>query len=255
MRTSLLALSGSQRYPSYYQDSSSFLGKVHTKVLNLSCSFVYRYSHAYYNVTGWAENSQEMKDIASRALSDRFWQAGISSGTRDEFYAKVSGTKATFEGLASTLRGVIRNTREACYSVVYCMSSLTEQFYHYDELPGPLAEALFMDAGSLTPHQFSTMISMMRYLVDNCPSSRREQFLTPILSNLLIQVDNKVTTEWNKIAQKTQANSEEDDLDEEMKDESILRHFTYSCVFMIAGFLDPQRESKRLFSFVSLSVL
>ncbi|KAI9791463.1 MAG: hypothetical protein M1816_003807 [Peltula sp. TS41687] len=202
-----------------------------------------RYSHAYYNVQGWAENSQEMKDIVSRALSDRFWQAGISSGSKDEFYAKVSSTRATLEGLASALRGVIRNTRDACYSVIYCMSSLTEQFYFYDELPGPLAEALFTDAGSLTPHQFTTMISMMRYLVDNCPSSRREKFLTPILSNWLIQVDNKVTTEWNKISQTSQANSEDESLDKEMKDESILRQFTYSCVFMVAGLLDPERES------------
>lgn len=183
-------------------------------------------------------------EVANRMLHDRFWQAGISSGTRDDFYAKVSESKASLEGLASTARGIIRGIREQCYTAIYCMSSLGHQIYYYDELPGPLAEALFADVRALTPHQFSTMISMLRYLVDNCPSSRRQVFLTPILSNLFIHVDAKLTEEWSKVARRTEASSEDDDLTEEMKSESILRQFTYSCVMLVAGLLDPQRGSK-----------
>lgn len=201
------------------------------------------YSHSYHNVRTWADGSDALLAIGARAMNDRFWQSGISSGTRDDFYAKVSSTKATMEGFASTLRGALRSVREACYSLLYCMSRLQQQFYSYDDLPGPLARALFTDAAALSPHQFSTLISIARYIVDDCPKDRRELFLTPILSELFIQVDSKITSEWSEIEQKTLDNSEDDDLNEEMKEESVLRHLTYSGVLMVAGLLDPQRDS------------
>lgn len=202
------------------------------------------YSHAYHHISGWAHGSREMLTIASRTLSDRFWQAGISTGSRDDFYAKVSGTKATLEGLASSLRGVIRSIREACYSILYCMSKLEGQFYGYEGLPEPLAQALFADAAHLPSHQLATMITMVRHLIDDCPIHRREVFLSPLLSNLFAKLDSKITDEWKNIAQRAQANSLNDDLTEEMKDESVLRQLTNAGVVVLAGLLDPQRESK-----------
>ena len=54
-----------------------------------------------------------MRVIVSRLLTDRFWQAGISEGSKDDFYARVLEKKFTMEGFASTVRGAIRFVREA----------------------------------------------------------------------------------------------------------------------------------------------
>lgn len=204
-----------------------------------------RFSHTFYSTDKWTDGSPEVRTIASRALNDRFWQAGISSGTREEFYAKVSDTRATMEGFASTMRAAIRNVREACYSVLYCMSKLEQQFYSYDDLPEPLARALFEDAGALSCHQFSTLVTVTRYIVDGCPKDRRTAFLTPVLSGLLVQLDRRITDEWDKISRQIQNNAgDEEDLNEEMKDESILRQLSYSGVMMVAGLLDPSRQGE-----------
>lgn len=189
-----------------------------------------------------------MRPVVGRILSDRFWQAGISSGSRQEFYAKIASSKATIEGFSSSVRGKVRAVREACYSVLYSMSKLEEHFYGFEELPMPLSEALYRDSISLSSHQFSVLLNVSRCLIDDCPARFRARFLPPMMSTLFIQLDEKVTSEWDVI-QRRRNGMVDDDLTEEMKDESILRQLTYSAVIMVASLLDPNREGSSLFLF------
>lgn len=183
--------------------------------------------------------------MVARVLSDRFWQAGISDGSKDDFYARVIDKKSTLEGLASTIRGSVRFVRETAYAIIYCMSRLELQFYGFQGLPGPLANALFADSTWLSTHQQSNLLNLVRYLVDDCPVDYRSHFLPPLLSACFRQMDAKVNSEWEKMdAQQSVAADGEDGLKEEMKSESILRQVTYTGVVMMADFLDPTKQSK-----------
>ena len=64
-----------------------------------------------------------------------------------------------------------------------------------------------------------------------------------MLANLFTQIDKKITAEWDMI-EKRKTGVVDDNLTEEMKDESILRQLTYSAVVMLASLLDPQRGGK-----------
>ena len=185
-----------------------------------------------------------MEQIANRVLNDRFWQAGISTGTREDFYAKIASTKGTLEGFASSLRGVIRTVRETSYTILYCMSRLDKQFYMYDELPELLTKALCANADSLSAYQFTTLASTARLIILGCPEERRQAFLTPFLSELLGHIDFKVTSGWNAVMDRLAFQMENDDLSDEMRDESVLRQLTYLSVLMVSNFLDPNFESR-----------
>ncbi|KAI9676883.1 MAG: hypothetical protein M1817_006722 [Caeruleum heppii] len=200
------------------------------------------WAHAACNPGKWSDRP-EMHAIVTRTLQDRFWQAGISTGSRDDFYARVSGNRTTLEGFASSVRGAIRTIRETCYSILFAMSRLDRHFYGFEDLPSPLTRALFTDAQSLSSHQLSTMMNMVRYLIDDCPVGRRGPFLTPLLTTLFTELDNKISAEWELLGHKAQANAEDDNLTDEMRDESILRQLTYSTVMLVAGLLDPQRKN------------
>ncbi|TQV98289.1 hypothetical protein V2A60_007956 [Cordyceps javanica] len=91
------------------------------------------FAHATHNPENWTGLPNESRSMVSRVLSDRFWQAGISDGSKDDFYARVIDKKNTMEGLASTIRG---------YLVDDCPVDYRERF-----LP-PLLSACFrqMDA-------------------------------------------------------------------------------------------------------------
>lgn len=134
--------------------------------------------------------------------------------------------------------------REACYSILWCMSRLDVHFYGLEELPGPLALALFADAHALSSHQMSILLNMTRYIIDDCPTTLRAHFLTPLLASLFAQVDRKISGEWNELIEKGQITQGDDKLAEEMKEESILRQLTYTAVLIVAGLLDPQRPGE-----------
>lgn len=197
-----------------------------------------------HNPRNWTLLPEEMQSIVGRVLTDRFWQAGISEGSKDEFYARVMDKKGTLEGFASSIRGSVRFVRETCYAIIYCMSRLDLQFYGFEELPGPLAHALFTDSFCLSAHQVINLLNLVRYLVDHCPLALRDHFLPPLLATCFSQMDAKVGSEWEKLDRQQDVQSAAEELTEEMKAESILRQLTYTAVVMAADFLDPSRISK-----------
>lgn len=178
--------------------------------------------------------------MVGKVLTDRFWQAGISTGSRDDFYTRITTSKTTLEGFASSVRGKVRAARETCYSTLFSMSRLREHFYGFEELAVPLSEALLKDSIHLSSHQFSVLLNIARCLIDDCPVQFRGHFLPPMIATLFTQIDKKVTAEWDSIEQR-KAGLVDGDLTEEMKDESILRQLTYAAVVMVASLLDPQR--------------
>ncbi|KAK3690039.1 armadillo-type protein [Podospora appendiculata] len=202
-----------------------------------------RYAHACHDPKNWSLLPPEMQTVVGRVLTDRFWQAGISEGSKDDFYARVLDKKNTLEGLASTIRGSVRFVRETCYAIIYCMSRLDMQFYGFGELPGPLANSLFADSIWLSAHQIINLLNLVRYLVDHCPIELWGHFLPPLLATCFQQMDVKITSEWEKLGQREEIQAAADELTEEMKAESILRQLTYSAVIMVADFLDPARTA------------
>ncbi|KJZ72390.1 hypothetical protein HIM_08193 [Hirsutella minnesotensis 3608] len=203
-----------------------------------------RFAHACHNPENWNGLPGEMRPMVGRILSDRFWQAGISEGSKDDFYARVIDKKTTIEGLASTIRGSVRFVRETAYAIIYCMSRQDIQFYGFEGLSGPLANALFADSIWLSTHQQTSLLSLVRYLVDDCPVDHRDRFLPELMASCFRQMDAKINGEWEKMEQQQIVAADgEAGLREEMKAESILRQVTYTAVMMVADFLDPTKSN------------
>ena len=200
-------------------------------------------AQAFYDPDNWTGMTPGLKSVVRRIFTDRFWQVGISQGTRDDFYASIGGTRATLEGFASSIRATMRMLRESGYRLLYYMSQLGDLFYGLQELPEPLAKALFNDACALSPHQMALMVDTMRPIIENCPSECRNHFLPPILSALFEQVDRKASSEWERIERRESAATDDDDLAGEMKDESVLRQLTLASVMLVAGLLEPAKPS------------
>ncbi|KAI5292777.1 hypothetical protein KEM55_007513, partial [Ascosphaera atra] len=213
-------------------------------------------AHAFHNPQSFAGSPDYVRPLIVRVLTDRFWQAGISTGSKEEFYARVASSKDTLEGFSSATRGKVRAVRECCYSIIYSMSRLGAHFYAYEELAGPLAEALFRDAPHLSSHQFSVLLNVTRCIIDDCPARYRAHFLPPMISTLFAQIDKKLTSEWDSVERRKAGAAETGtdgsglgslgnanaSLTDEMKDESVLRQLTYSAVMEVANFLDPHRQ-------------
>jgi exportin-5 len=204
-----------------------------------------RHSQAFNNMANWAHLPQELQMVIKRTLQDRFWQSGISNESRDEFYARISGSKNSYEGFASNVRGTIRNVREQGYHILYLSTRFEEQFYGLTDLAEPLAQALFDDAEHLATNHLNALINLTTGLVQRCPPHYRASFLPPVLTRLFVKLDTKISNEWATISQVSQQTAEDDNLSEEMRKESVLRQLTYSTVSFVAFLFEHEKPSPR----------
>lgn len=202
-----------------------------------------RHAAAFHNLSNWSQLPDELQMVIKRTLQDRFWQSGISNESKDEFYARISGSKSSYEGFASTVRGTVRNVREHGYQVIYAMTRFDEHFYSFSELADPLADALLADADCLSANHLHPIINLVTGLVSRCPPHRRTTFLPPLLTKLFTVLDGKISSEWDAIrAANDQDGREDDELSDEMRMESVLRQLTYSMVSFVPFLLDYDRS-------------
>lgn len=200
-----------------------------------------RHATSFPNRENWSNFPPELQMVMQKMLVDRFWQAGISNESRDEFYARIAESGDTYEGFASAIRGIPRQIRDWCYHIVYGMTRFEEEFFGLKELPVPLAEALLTDASSLSTHHLQRLIALAERLVQRCPPHHRRHFMPPILSLFFSQTDKKISAEWEVIERSsTQSVEGEDQLSDEMKAESVLRATTYAVVSFASTLLDQR---------------
>jgi len=179
---------------------------------------------------------------------DRVWQSGISTESRDDFYARIRESRSTLEGLASTVRKAVREVRELSYWILHCMCQFGDIFYAIQDLPEPLAHALYADAHALSAHQLVTLLTLSAAVIDGCPTRLRSHFLPPLLIHLFKQLDVKISADWDLIGREALEDAAEETLDQEMKAESVLRQLTHSAVLMVSKLLDLQKQGTHITS-------
>ncbi|RVX75416.1 hypothetical protein B0A52_00769 [Exophiala mesophila] len=202
------------------------------------------YNHRLHDASSWPNVGPNLLPVIKRVLRDRYWQSGISGGSMSAFHNQVKQTRSTLEGFASSVRGRIRNNLEQCYSILHTLGRLGDAFYGLPKLPDMIAEAALDTMTPLSPHHFAVVIQMVPKMIDECPPSRRQQFLTPIFSSLLRQLDTKLTEEWAKMDQRQSTKGDDENLGDEMRDDSVLRQTTYKGVNLVTYWLNTKREQQ-----------
>ncbi|KAK6401175.1 karyopherin [Elasticomyces elasticus] len=246
MTKSMLAATTEKLKPSSeeFETASSLWSGIIPAVLP-SLLQMLRHAQAFHNLSNWSHLPDELQLVIKRTLQDRFWQSGISSESKEDFYARISGSKTSYEGFASTVRGTMRNIREQGYQVIYLMTKFDEQFYSTQNLAEPLAEAILEDAESLSANHLHPIINLATGLVSRCPPHHRERFLPPILVKLFVKLDSKISAEWATIAAAhDRSASEDDELGDEMRMESVLRQLTFSMVSFVPFVLEYDKQQQ-----------
>ena len=197
-----------------------------------------RHAHMFGDQSSWPNLPPEMHGVIARMLTDRFWQAGISNESMDDFYKRVNASKHSYEGFASSIRGAIRQIREKSYSILCYLTRLEGGFYALPELPTVLAENVYATARSLSAHQWSVLLNMSDQLIRGCPVELRNQFLPAVLVAMLGGLEEKLRSEWEVAVVRSSKKEDGEDLGDEMKRESILRMLTYHAVVLVNGLVD-----------------
>ena len=197
------------------------------------------YATSFHSNEQWEAFPPDIQNVIRRILTDRFWQSGISAESRDAFVSKVNNTKNTFEGFGSTVRRTVRQIRTGACDLLLFFSKLGAVFYGIPDMALPLSQALYDGAANLSAHHFSVLITFSSNLIKGCPVQLREQFLPPVMASLFQQLRIKIDAEWDILNRRTEESTAEDNLDDEMKNQSILRSMTYNGCYLLFVLTKP----------------
>ena len=192
------------------------------------------HAHVFENTDVWPGLSQEMLDTVRKLQTDRFWQAGISTESREQFFARVHESRSTYDGFASSVRGTVRQIRETCYDILCGLSRMRDRFYAIPDFATPLSEALFDNTHALSPHHMSMLLNAASHILLACPCELQSQFLPPLITRLFGELDMKINNDWNAHNQQVAARAANEDLTEEMRRESVLRQLTSTATTLVS---------------------
>lgn len=213
------------------------------------------YATIFQNPEQWQNIPPQLQSAMKKLLQDRFWQSGISNETRDAFVSRVTSSKNSFEGFGSTVRRTIRQVRVGSCDLLLLFSKLGEAFYGIPDLAPPMSEALFESSHALTAHHFSVLVTFSSQLISACPMLLARQFLPPIIAKLFIHLRYKIDSEWDAVNRRTEEASDDDNLDDEMKNQSILRSMTYNgCYLLFVLLKDHHKGTKYVCNILAVNI-
>jgi exportin-5 len=193
------------------------------------------YATLFQNPARWPAMPAEIKAAMVRLLQDRFWQSGISNESRDAFVARISNSKNSYDGLGSSVRKTLRQIRSGSCDIILLLAKLGGTFYGIADMAQPLSQAVYDDSEALSSHHFNALIHFSNNLIGGCPVHLRHEFLPPVISSLFQRLRFKVDFEWAADNQHTEQATADDDLDDEMKNQSILRTMTFAACNLLWG--------------------
>ncbi|CCG81825.1 Uncharacterized protein C328.01c [Taphrina deformans PYCC 5710] len=210
----------------------------------------------YYNEHNWQNLDPILRLIAKESILERFWLHGVSQVTRDEFLEASTKSSDRCRELVHAVGHFLRRTREYCLSSLGTFSLLGESFYTLPNIGNSIMHALFGDTQGTSLHVWSTtIISSLRHVILNCPQGHYSTVLSIIMTTFPHIVLEKLRREWTGLmdrgALQTKEEEMEDqegkeDLSDEMMEESLLRHLSYTTVKLFSDILTPPLTTMRI---------
>lgn len=179
--------------------------------------------------------------ILQKSIVERFWLHGVSQISKNQFLEESYKMDVSANKLIHSFGHFLRRLREYCYYAIASFMRLGQAFFCVPGLSKQFLTAFFSHAAGLSLHQWTSMVNVVikPYCV-NCPAELRDECLLPLLPALLSELDHKLVSEWRRINDRgllveedAEETGEDDDLSEEMIEESLLRHLTYATAKLI----------------------
>ena len=97
---------------------------------------------SYHNPENWKELPTVVQSFVKCSTVERFWEAGASNKSKDEFIDEHMKAMHTVRDFADSVGHIVRYTREYVLLVLNAISSLGSAFYEIDELPQLLLDSI-----------------------------------------------------------------------------------------------------------------
>ncbi|SCU91765.1 LADA_0F11892g1_1 [Lachancea dasiensis] len=199
---------------------------------------------SYHDPDNWKELPVVVQSFVKCSTIERFWEAGASNKSKDEFIDEHMKAMQTLRDFADSVGHIVRYTREYVLLVISAMSSLGSIFYDIDELPQMLMDSIAIynpSVGEISPgvstHGWKHIINVaIRPLLKNCPPQSLQKFMTAFLPKLFNTLDVLLCQKWSVYMKDIDVNpspTDDDEMTEEILEENLLRQLTTVVVRLL----------------------
>ncbi|KAM3162465.1 Importin N-terminal domain-containing protein [Lachancea thermotolerans] len=199
---------------------------------------------SYHDPENWRDLPVIVQSFVKCSTIERFWEAGASNKSKDEFIDEHMKAMQTLRDFADSVGHIVRYTREYVLLVISAISSLGSVFYEIEELPQMLMDsiAIYKPAtGEISPgvstHGWKHIINVaIRPLLKNCPPRSAKKFMTTFLPKLFDTLDALLCKKWSVYMNDIDVNPsprDDDEMTEEILEENLLRQLTTVVVRLL----------------------
>ncbi|SCU82104.1 LANO_0B05116g1_1 [Lachancea nothofagi CBS 11611] len=199
---------------------------------------------SYHDPENWKELPIVVQSFVKCSTVERFWEAGASNKSKDEFIDEHMKAMQTLRDFADSVGHIVRYTREYVLLVISAMSSFGSIFYDIDELPQMLMDSIAIYKPSrreispgVSTHGWKHIINVaIRPLLKNCPPQCSKKFMTAFLPKLFDTLDVLLCQKWSVYMNDIDVNPpprDDDEMTEEILEENLLRQLTTVVVRLL----------------------
>lgn len=199
---------------------------------------------SYHNPENWKELPTVVQSFVKCSTVERFWEAGASNKSKDEFIDEHMKAMHTVRDFADSVGHIVRYTREYVLLVLNAISSLGSAFYEIDELPQLLLDSIAIqkpESNEISPgvstHAWKHIINVaIRPLLKNCPEESAPKFMSSFLPKFFETLDVLLCTKWSAYMKDIDVNPpprDDDEMTEEILEENLLRQLTTVVVRLL----------------------
>lgn len=193
---------------------------------------------AYHDPENWKDLPIIVQTFVKYSNIERFWEAGASNKSKDEFINEHMKAMQTLRDFADSVGHIVRYTREYTLLVISAISSLGDVFFEIDEAPQLLTDSIAickpgtdLISPGVSTHGWKHIMNVaIRPLLKNCPEESAPKFMSKFLPKLFTTLDILLCQKWapymNEDINVEPVVADDEDMTEEILEENLLRQLT-----------------------------
>lgn len=192
---------------------------------------------AYHDPANWNELPDTVQTFVKYSTIERFWEAGTSTKSKDEFIDEHMKAMQTLRDFADSVGHIVRYTREYTLLVLSAISTLGEIFYDIDEAPDMLMNSIAIYkpntntiSAGVSTHGWKHILNVgIRPILKNFPRDCDPKFMVKFLPKLFGTLDIILCEKWSQHDYEVDVSpvpTDEEEMTEEILEENLLRQLT-----------------------------
>ncbi|XBW35661.1 hypothetical protein QEN19_001233 [Hanseniaspora menglaensis] len=214
---------------------------------------------SYSDPNNWEGLPPIVKMIVRHSNTERFWEATASNKTKDEFISEHTKAFDTLRDFADSTGHVVRYTKEVVLAILAVASRLGAPLYEHESFCDDLLNSIFIEkefidtdgikkvtySPGVSKHAWKNIINIaFKPIVKNCPTECMPMFYEKLLPRLFTNLNVLLVNYWavymSNADFQPNAPLDEEDMNEEILENSLLRLTTTVVVKMLVEMYDQQ---------------